>query len=178
VSANATRRLRRLGLASCLLIALPFAAAATPAVDTPQTIDLTRLSDLTIRWQAWTAEEGGSFQIYAGAARDEMRLIGERAAGAGLARYTHRADAPELDGYFFELRYLHPDGSEEVLETAFVRHRELEPAAVESSSGQSATAVVARVRAFRPRLGSDRVRAETTGGRARGAEPETPPPRA
>lgn len=178
MSTSAARRLWRLGLLSCLLAALPFSAAAAPAADTPQTIDLTRLSDLTIRWQAWTAEEGGSFQIYAGIRRDEMRLIGERAAGAGLARYTHRADAPELDGYFFELRYVHPDGSEEVLETAFVRHRELESAALQSSSGQSATAVIARERASRPQLGADSVLAETTGGRARGAEPETPPPRA
>ena len=96
MSVSAARRLWRLALLSCLLAALPLTAVAAvpaPATDTTRTIDLTRLSDLTIRWQAWTAEEGGAFQIYAGTARDQLRLIGERAAGAGLARCVSAAAA-------------------------------------------------------------------------------------
>lgn len=136
--------------------------------------------DLSIRWQAQTAGAGGTFRLYAGVSRENLRLIGELPAGLGPGAHRLQAVGPTLDEYVFELRFVHPNGTEEILRTALVRHRELHSSTIPiATSAPASNAILNRATApavLAPYVGL--ILARSNSRHLAGAEPETPPPRA
>ena len=120
-------------------------AGATPLVGEARTHDTSNRptkETLTIRpaspthhltWQAKVQTEGGSFRLFSGQKKAEMRLIGEIEARSGQHSYRFRQVSPstiavDVRIQHYELRFLPKGGDEVFLASIIVLEENASPA--------------------------------------------------
>lgn len=123
-----SKRLAPLGLACCLVLALPAASSAStptaferPHHEYSKEIVRTSADDMDVQWRAFTPRAGGLFRLYVSVDLGDYFLIDEQQAPAGTAAYRHRDRAHFEDNYSYQLRFVSRGGNERVIGTLLVR---------------------------------------------------------
>lgn len=115
----------------------------------PPTVEVVkeRPASIDLSWKAHVQAEGGTFRLFSGQNKTDMRLLGEIEAQVGQHSYRFQNGWPSNlmsfgDLHHYELRFLADNGTEVILGSLLVIEENLEPATASEIFSQQGLATL------------------------------------